>query len=231
MIELSLRAKYDIEQYLVFFPFPGIVLGTPYVEVEVLVGEDPTPWTFAGLPVAKDNLVAVVIAGGVPGCVYRVICTALVDGEEFTFTSKVAVKESTSPSPGGSSVPPTAEGVTTPPYPLFILDSICTKFSAIDASIFENPSDSVEVELYALDVIRRDVLQSYYNPPDEIDVTFAALDATRRPILLVYQNPPDSVDISFFALDATRKDVLIIYYNYAPEGIDVTFTALDATRT
>ena len=126
-----------------------------------------------------------------------------------------------------------AKSYTTPPYPTLSVDGVGVASTAKAGSRLQLPVDEVDVGSFALDGVRRNVLQTYtLYPPESVDVGSYALNGTRKPVLVTYTYyPPEAVDVSSFALNGTRKNTLITYTLYPPESVDVGSYALNGTRT
>ena len=225
-----LRAKYQIEQYPVVFTFPEQVLYEPRVRVEVVSGVDPAPETFAGLPIVDGNLVAVLVAGGVPGVIYRIICAADLADEIVELEGLLAVKDTAANTPEGTSALPLTLAVTTPPYPAFVLDELIVSAIGLNGLIIPFPIDNLDISCYALSGIHRDLINIYVCPPEELAISCYAINGTHRVPVVSYVCPPEELAISCYALNGTHKNVVIVYSNYPPEELDISCYALNGTH-
>lgn len=132
MKSLPLRPKYPIEQYVIAFEFPGTLTSQPIVTVELVTGIDPNVVDFAGWLFTTDNVVSILVTGGVPGCVYLVSCDGIVGTDEFTRSGVIAVKDTIAIAPPGftndedvdDGLPtlPFSRNVSSPPYPQIYYD-------------------------------------------------------------------------------------------------------------
>lgn len=120
MILQQLRPKYVTEQYAALFKFPGTVQGRPVVNVEVVTGVDPLYFTVAGWLFTADDNVGVVIRDGVAGCIYKVICSAVVGGDTYTKVGTLSVLPDDALEPSGDVPVPDASTMSTPLYPALI---------------------------------------------------------------------------------------------------------------
>ena len=225
-----LRAKYQIEQYPVVFTFPEQVLYEPTVRVEVVSGVDPNPAAFAGLPFVDGNLVAVLVAGGVPGVIYRIICAVELSGEIVELSGVIAVKDTQATTPEGTSALPFTLTVTTPPYPAFVLDELIVSAVGLNGLIIPYPIDNLGISCYALSGTHRDLINIYVCPPEELAISCYATNGTHKPLIVSYVCPPEELAISCYALNGTHKNVVIVYSNYPPEELAISCYALNGTH-
>ena len=115
MIPVQFRPKYEIEQYIITFQFPEGSTGDVKLAIEVEVGE---PGLLLGPVFRFQYTVSVGIVGGVPGSVYRILCSF----GDMEFVGRVAVKESAAVVPDGAAVAPFTQVVTTPQYPIQVAE-------------------------------------------------------------------------------------------------------------
>lgn len=221
-----LRAKYQIEQYPVVFTFPEQVLYEPRVRVEVVSGVDPAPQAFAGLPFVRDNLVAVLVAGGVPGVIYKISCEVDISGEVVELAGVVAIKHTAGLVPEGTSALPLTLTVTTPPYPLLVVDSIGVNSAARDGAIRDLPSpvDNLAVFSQALDGKLMELIV-YYEYLENIQVASRALNGLLFSPVQRYNTVPESINVTSQARNGVLRVTVLQYINYEPESINVTSQA------
>lgn len=90
----QLRPKYPLERYIVAFEFPGIPDENVQVTTELVSGIDPNVNNFSRWLFNTGNIVCVLAFAGVPGCIYKIVCTTRVSNTAYTREGIVAVKHS-----------------------------------------------------------------------------------------------------------------------------------------
>lgn len=224
-----LRAKYQIEQYPVVFAFPEQVLYEPTVRVEVVSGVDPNPAAFAGLPFVDGNLVAVLVAGGVPGVIYRIVCAVELSGEIVELSGVIAVKDTQATTPEGTSALPLTLTVTTPPYPAFVFDSVNVLSNTLPGMLIDIPApiDNLDIYSYALDGELRE-LTRFYDFTESVQITSTALNGVLVIPIIPY-TLSESIQLSSMTRDGVLRLVVIQYLNYIPEKVQLTSYALNGS--
>lgn len=228
------RAKYSIEQYPVVFVFPGPVLGIPVVSIKVVSGDDPDKESFAGLPVAHENLVAVLLIGGLPGVVYEISCEASVGGALYTLSGVIAVLSTPAVIPEGTAVIPFTETVTTPPYPYGYTEPVALESFALSGlhkvliAIYEY-LEAVGLSAIALSGLHRPLIASY-EYREFVDLESVALPGLHK-LLLVMYSYTEPVGLSSVALSGIQRVIMLQYLNYIPEPVGLTSYALPGTHT
>lgn len=232
MNDLSLRAKYTVEQYLIFFHFPGVIVGIPNIVVDVTGGVDPFPEGFAGLPIINGDTVACVVTGGIAGCIYRVTCEAVIVGaEEFSISATIAVIATPAIPPRGSDgPPPVVQVVTTPPYPYLFKDSLGVSSVALPGTLHTfllsyEYSEKISVASLALNGSIRSLVLPYAYL-ESVAVGSSPLDGVLRSLVRSYEYR-ESVAVTSEALDGVLRVVVLQYLNYIPESVDVSSVSLD----
>lgn len=217
MIPVQFRPKYDIEQYVITFQFPEGTIGDVSLAVEVEVGE---PGLLLGPVFSFQHTVSVGIAGGVPGSVYRILCSF----GDVEFVGRVAVKESAAVMPEGASVAPFTQSVTTPPYPIIFFDSLNVTAETSRGVQWEQPLDELNIGALTVGGSLREVLQTYTIDPDPVDIfaiTFAGELEDAHDPLKQYDYGSESLDIGATTTGGSIKLTLLRYENYLPESFDI----------
>ena len=124
-----------------------------------------------------------------------------------------------------------ARSYTTPPYPVYNIDSVSTGSVPADGKAVEMPLDELTTASYALDGQLRDALQQYEYQESLNTGSFALNGILRTPLAMYGDYPPESINTGSYALNGTLKTVLIIYPNYPPESLNASSYALNGTLT
>ena len=124
-----------------------------------------------------------------------------------------------------------ARSYTTPPYPVYNIDSVSTGSVPADGKAVEMPLDELTTASYALDGQLRDTLQQYEYQESLNTGSYALNGILRTPLVFYTYYPPEAVNTSSFAMNGTLKTVLIPYLNYPPESLDASSYALNGTLT
>lgn len=122
-----------------------------------------------------------------------------------------------------------ARSYTTPPYPVYNIDSVSTGSVPADGKAVEMPLDELTTASYALDGQLRDTLQQYEYQESLNTGSFALNGILRTPLAMYGDYPPESINTGSYALNGTLKTVLIIYPNYPPESLNASSNALNGT--
>lgn len=118
-----LRPKYVAEQYVVVFKFNGVISGRPVVLSELVSGDDPEYATVAGWAYTSGGDVGVVIANGVAGCIYKILCKVNIAGGLDQQEGIVAVYPDDAIDPPGFDIIPHSTTASSQMFPVQLLSS------------------------------------------------------------------------------------------------------------
>lgn len=226
---IQLRPKYQLEQYVVTFIFPGDITEIPDVSVEVVTGLDPDVQTFAGLLSVWQGDVNVLVRQGQPGCVYRITCSATVGDDVFEIAGVISVMPTSAELPPGSLPAPFTQVVTTPPYAYIYEEELDAIGVGLDGIYVEFLEDELDAFSLALDGILRELIARYTMEPEELDAVSVALNGVLRSLLLPYSMEPEELDVESVTMNGVLRNIVIPYLNYPPEEIDTVSIALNGT--
>jgi hypothetical protein len=201
-VKIQSKPKFTVEQYPLVFSFDASVQDSPHITVEMLYGEDPDKDLIVGLVTVYNNLVIVVIRGGIAGCIYSISCEA----DEQVISTTVAVLPTLAPYQDAAILPFTALH-TTPPYPAFFED-----FGLVGFSVTSGTLNTLVIPADMQD----DLAEVGFTPvsgfiwtpdppvldPDETDVGFIPVSGS----LITSPNSdfgPDEVDVVFMPTNGT----------------------------
>lgn len=228
MITQHFRAKYSLEQYPVVFSFPGNVLGFPDVTVEVVSGEDPNAVSFAGFPAVFDNLVSVIVVGGVPGVIYKLICVAVVGDDTLTKVGLIAVKPTLATEPPGTAVPiPFTAVVTTPPYPILVTEELQAVAALSDITLRDTVVDVTEEVVYLgvtpslVSLVFRSGVIDFETGPESIALTQSLVAMSLRNALISFNAPDEDLGLHP-SLEAMTLRIALIIADPGIEELGVT---------
>lgn len=122
-----------------------------------------------------------------------------------------------------------AKSYTTPPYPVYTVDSLATYSIAANGKAIGMPLDELNTLSHALDGQLRDIVQ-IYSYQESVNAGSYALNGILRTPLAVYKNyQPESINTGSYAQNGTLRVMLIVYPNYQPESLDASSYALNGT--
>lgn len=241
MKSVPLRPKYPLEQYVIAFEFPGTLTSQPVVTVDLVTGDDPNFDEFAGWLFTTDNVVSILVARGIAGCVYRVTCDCFVGVDEFTRSGVIAVNSTVAIVPPGFSNPGTPElpapvipfgrAVSSPIYPAFFSDRLAFMLAPVAGEL---------ITIYKSAVVKSDRVEFTFAPvsgeiystappvlkPDKIEFTFI-------PVAGNIQSPakgtikPDKIEFTF--IPSTGNIQTTPRGTIKPDKVEFTFIPVGGT--
>lgn len=230
---IQLRPKYSIEQYPIILTFPGIVSSYPGVTVDIISGDTAPAKIFVGLPSVDRDKVLLSVSGGLPGAVYKISCTGMIEGDPVVVSGILAVLPTVAQAPPGNSILPFTDTLTSHPYSTYNVDDITVSSYALSGEqklflVSYEYLETLQVSSHAVDGEIRPALREY-SYTETIEVSSIAVDGIKRVTVLPYDYTED-VQVNSIAIDGIKRITVIDYLNYPPENIEVTSHALDGIK-
>lgn len=112
-----------------------------------------------------------------------------------------------------------AKSYTTPPYPVYVEDSLSAHGSAVGGGYFGVIRESIGAAASPVGGSLREVIQRYSTEPESMAAWAAPIGGSIRTILQDYEIPAESVTVYAEPVGGSLKVTLIRYSNYKPEGV------------
>lgn len=124
-----------------------------------------------------------------------------------------------------------ARSYTTPPYPLYVEDSLDVEQHTVASYVLTPPLDQMSVSHVAVSGELRELIQRYGYGPELLDVSHTVVSGSLLSVKATYSYGPESMDVSHSAIGGNLWLTLLRYSNYIPEALDVSHTPTGGTLT
>lgn len=124
-----------------------------------------------------------------------------------------------------------AKSYTTPPYPLYVEDSLDVEQHPVASYVMTPPLDQMDVSHVAVSGELREVTQRYGYGPELLDVSHSPVSGSLLSVKVTYSYGPEAMDVSHVAVGGNLWLTLLRYSNYIPEALDVSHTPTGGTFT
>ena len=201
------------------------IVGAPTILISLLTGIDPTPYSilYGTIQIHNGTVVEQRIREGVPGCIYSIVYSLLSsDGEVYTKETFLAIL----PLAGNAEPVFKVVYLTTPPYPIDVIESITDTALGINGNSVTPQLDKLSDFATIISGFLRNPLVPYtFWPAEAVSDSASITSGSIVVILIQYQNGlPEGVSDLAVIMSGILTRVLIQYQNWTPEGVSDTAT-------